>query len=166
MGGLERIQGELIDDCALAHEVRKEGRIWMGLTRETVSVREYRFADAAKMISRTAFTQLRYSILFLIATLIGLAITYLAPPLIAFFGPHHIVGALAWAIMAWTFLPTLLLYNRSSFWAWALPLIAVFYMAATIQSAINYWRGQGGFWKGRVMPSRAVSGTRPRSPQG
>jgi len=32
-----------------------------------------------------------------------------------------------------------------------LPAIAAFYLVATIHSAISYWRGAGGMWKGRVQ---------------
>src|SRR5262249_9650582 len=36
LGGIERIRGEWIDDCALAREVRRHGgRVWLGLSRET-----------------------------------------------------------------------------------------------------------------------------------
>jgi membrane protein DedA with SNARE-associated domain len=34
-----------------------------------------------------------------------------------------------------------------------LPLIALFYVAATVGSAVLYWRGRGGYWKGRVQAS-------------
>jgi hypothetical protein len=32
-----------------------------------------------------------------------------------------------------------------------LPLIALFYVAATVGSAVLFWRGRGGYWKGRVQ---------------
>jgi hypothetical protein len=31
-----------------------------------------------------------------------------------------------------------------------LPLIALFYMAATVGSALDYWRGKGAKWKNRA----------------
>ena len=31
-----------------------------------------------------------------------------------------------------------------------LPAVAAFYTAATVQSAVNYYRGRGAEWKGRV----------------
>ncbi|MDJ0539975.1 MAG: glycosyl transferase family 2, partial [Microcystis sp. M53603_WE2] len=34
-----------------------------------------------------------------------------------------------------------------------LPLIALFYSLMTVDSALGYWRGQGGSWKGRVYPN-------------
>src|SRR6266568_349098 len=79
IGGFAAIRGEVIDDCALARAVKKSsGKIWMGLTRAGASLRGYgTFAEFRNMIARTAFTQLRYSSVLLIATLIGLFVTYL-----------------------------------------------------------------------------------------
>jgi len=39
-------------------------------------------------------------------------------------------------------------------WALALPLIALFYMYATFDSAFRYFTGRGGAWKGRVQDAR------------
>ncbi|MBV8514063.1 MAG: glycosyltransferase, partial [Acidobacteria bacterium] len=85
IGGLAAIRGEVIDDCALARAVKnsrppgQRSNVWMGLTRKSHSLRAYAtFAEIRDMIARTAFTQLNYSVLFLIGTLLGLAITYLA----------------------------------------------------------------------------------------
>jgi len=47
-------------------------------------------------------------------------------------------------------MPTLTRYKRNKLWALALPLIALFYMAATAASAVNYWRGKGARWKNRA----------------
>jgi hopene-associated glycosyltransferase HpnB len=42
IGGLAVIRAEIIDDCALARAVKRSGgRIWMGLTRKSVSLRSY-----------------------------------------------------------------------------------------------------------------------------
>src|SRR4029077_12923189 len=42
IGGIVSIRGEVIDDCALARAVKRNGgRIWMGLTRRSVSLRSY-----------------------------------------------------------------------------------------------------------------------------
>ena len=32
-----------------------------------------------------------------------------------------------------------------------LPLVALFYVSATIGSAVRYWSGKGGQWKARVQ---------------
>jgi hypothetical protein len=48
-----------------------------------------------------------------------------------------------------SYLPTLARYGRSFLWSLALPLIAMFYMAATVGSAIDTWSGAGARWKSR-----------------
>jgi hypothetical protein len=52
-----------------------------------------------------------------------------------------------------SYVPTLARYGRSKAWVLALPLIALFYMAATVGSAINFWRGRGANWKNRAYQS-------------
>lgn len=152
IGDIARIRGELIDDCALARAVKDAGcRLWLGLSAETRSIREYRsFREIGAMISRTAFTQLRHSPLLLLATLAGVALTFFAPPLAAIRG--NPAGLAAWALMTLIYAPALRLYRRSLLWAPLLPLVAAFYAAATIHSAWAWWRGAGGMWKGRVAP--------------
>ena len=154
IGGTQAIRGELIDDCALARAVKRSGGgIWLGLTRDAASIREYRTpGEIHRMIARTAFTQLRYSAILLAGTLAGMAIIYLAPPLLVFTRDPLVVtcGAIAWLLMTISYLPMLRFYGRSLLWAPFLPLIALFYMIATIDSAIRYWRGRGGLWKDRI----------------
>jgi hopene-associated glycosyltransferase HpnB len=155
IGGIARIRGELIDDCALARAVKQEGgQIWLGLTQEARSVRaDETFGDVGRMISRTAFTELRHKLLFLAGTAAAMAITFLVPPVLAFTG--NAFGIAAWLLMSGIYLPTLRFYRRSLLWAPLLPAIALFYLGATIHSAVAYWRGAGGVWKGRVQdPSK------------
>ena len=160
IGGIAAIRGEVIDDCALARAVKKNGgKIWMGLTRASVSLRGYgSFAEIRDMIARTAFTQLRYSWLLLLGTLIGMILTYVAPVALLFTKDPAgmILGASAWAIMSLTFLPTVLFYRRSPLWAPFLPLAAVFYSYATAVSAVRYGFGRGGQWKGRAQAPRTA----------
>ncbi len=155
IGGIEQIRSELIDDCALAREVKRGGPIWMGLTSRTVSTRAYQTAgEIFQMISRTAFTQLRHSVLMLAGTVIGLTLTYLAPVVLVIAGPNlevHVLGASAWLLMSVAYWPTLRFYGRSPLWAPFLPAVALFYLCATVYSAIGYWTGRGGLWKGRVQ---------------
>jgi len=154
IGGLQSIRGELIDDCALARAVKGSGgRIRLGVTADTHSIREYGgFADIERMIRRTAYTQLGYSPWLLAGTLLGMALVYLAPPALVFMGnpTARVLAALAWLLMALLFVPTLRFYRQSVLWAPLLPLIAAFYMWATLDSAFHYWTGRGGEWKGRV----------------
>ena len=162
VGGIARIRGELIDDCALARVVRQNGgRVWMGLSAATCGIRGYGagyagFGQIGRMIARTAFTQLRHSALLLLGTVLGLAVTYLAPPLLTLLGPRGAasgMGAVAWLLMSVAYYPALRFYHRPWFWAPLLPAIALFYLGATIYSAVAYWRGAGGLWKGRVQDS-------------
>jgi hypothetical protein len=53
--------------------------------------------------------------------------------------------------MSIAFLPTLRAYHASPLLAPLLPLIALFYLAATVASAVQFWRGRGGYWKGRFQ---------------
>jgi hypothetical protein len=158
-GGLARIKGELIDDCSLAREVRKSAgcgkRIFLAPTRSNKSIREYStFGEIGAMISRTAFTQLRYSWLVLIASLLGLSLVYLAPPVLTATGhAAGLAGIVAWLLMAICYYPALRFYGRSALWAPLLPLVALFYMGATVNSAIRHARGRGGEWKGRTSSS-------------
>src|SRR5262249_38530284 len=101
----------------------------------------------------TAFTQLRYSWLLLIGMLAGMALTYIAPIALAFSGSTFAAtcGIAAWVLMTMSFVPTLWHFRLSRYWAALLPLAAVFYSWATWISAVRYWRGRGGQWKGRAQ---------------
>ena len=159
IGGLEAIRGELIDDCALAAAVKRNGgRVWLGLSAATRSLRPYEtFGEIGRMISRTAFTQLRCSAALLAGTVLGLAVTYLAPLVLVFGGRvgtlPRFLGAGAWLLMSIAYFPALRFYRRSPLWAPLLPLAAAFYLGATVHSAFAYWRGAGGMWKGRTQAS-------------
>src|SRR6185436_3383044 len=114
------------------------------------SLRHYRTLDDVRaMISRSAYAQLNYSPVLLAATVLGLALTFLAAPLLALFGTGlaRILGGVAFALMALSFQPMLRFYRRSPLWGLALPAIAFAYMLYTLDSAIRYARGQGGAWK-------------------
>ena len=155
IGGIAAIRGSLIDDCALARAIKRGGgRIWLGLNPATISIRRYRtFGEIGRMISRTAFTQLRHSTPLLVATIVGLTVTFLLPPFVAVLAPQPAAGmaATAWLLMAVSYFPALRFYKRGWFAAPLLPLAALFYLGATIHSAISYWLGSGGSWKGRIQ---------------
>jgi hopene-associated glycosyltransferase HpnB len=153
-GGMASIRSALIDDCALAKRLKAHGPIWIGLTDGVRSIRGYRVVeDIRRMVSRTAYAQLRYSPLLLAGTVLGLAVTYLAPLLLAVFagGVARILGIAAWLVMALAFQPILRFYRRSPLWGLALPAIAAIYMAFTVDSAYQHARGRGGMWKGRAQ---------------
>lgn len=153
IGGIESVKGALIDDVALAAAVKKVGRIWLGHADLARSVRSYpSVADIWRMIARTAFVQLRYSPALLLVATLGMALVWLLPPALALFG-HGLAfwcGLAGWLMLAGSYLPTLHRFGRSVLWAPFLPLVALFYMAATIGSAANHYLGQGVAWKGRA----------------
>ncbi|HEY0441162.1 MAG TPA: glycosyl transferase family 2, partial [Xanthobacteraceae bacterium] len=132
---------------------------WLGLTERVRSIRPYpHWDDVRRMVSRSAYAQLGYSPLLLAGTTLGMALTYMAPPLLALFGEGGIrfLGLVAWGLMTLAFVPTLRFYRLSPLWALALPAIALAYMAYTLDSAYQYMRGRGGSWKGRVQASPTV----------
>ena len=154
IGGVGSIRREIIDDCALARRAKATGKIWLGAADDTVSIREYGSWRAIwDMIARCAFAQLGYSAPALAGTVIGMALVYLAPPLLLLAGPApaRVLGAASWAGMSAAFVPVLRLYRVPVALAPLLPLAALFYTAATIGSAVQYWRGRGGRWKGRFQ---------------
>jgi hopene-associated glycosyltransferase HpnB len=153
-GGIEAIRGALIDDCALARQMKKVGPIWLGLSERVMSIRAYEdFGALRRMITRSAYAELRYSPLRLAGMTFAMAMMFLAAPLFAVFasGAAQMLGAAAWAAMTLAFQPTLRLYKLNPFWGVALPAIAAFYMIWTLESALQYARGQGGAWKGRIQ---------------
>ena len=156
IGGIEAIKNHLIDDVALATSVKKSGPIFLGHSGLAASIRPYpNFADIWQMISRTAFTQLRYSPPLLALTLLALTVVWLVPAGAILFGHGRQLafGLAAFGLSAVSYIPTLARYGRNRLWALALPLIALFYMAATCGSALNYWRGRGARWKSRAYGS-------------
>ena len=153
IGGVASIADRLIDDCALAEKVKRGGRIWLGHSDLARSIRRYPgLIDIWRMVSRSAYVQLRHSPLLLAGTVLGLGLVFLAPPGFALWGEGNAraAGLLGWAAMAASFLPTLRRYGRSGAWAPFLPLIAIFYMAATLGAAWSHHFGHGVAWKGRA----------------
>jgi hopene-associated glycosyltransferase HpnB len=153
-GGMAAIRTALIDDCALAKNLKKHGPIWLGLTERVHSIRPYpHIGDIRRMVARSAYAQLNYSPLLLAGTVLGLALTYLAPVALTFFadGWAQYFGLVTWIMMAYALWPTLRLYRMSRLWGLALPPIAAIYMAFTLDSAYQHARGRGGMWKGRAQ---------------
>jgi hopene-associated glycosyltransferase HpnB len=154
-GGLEAIRSEVIDDCSLARLLKQDGgRLWIGLTDQSQSLRRYEtFSDVERMVSRTAFNQLKHSWLLLLGTIVGMLIIYLAPPLLLLTRSRLaiVMGAAAWVAMTMTYYTMVRYYRLNPAWALTLPLAALFYLGATMHSAVKYWNGSGGDWKGRVQ---------------
>ena len=159
----DAIRHAVIDDVALARAVKGSGgRIWLGLAeqgaiggppdraRPTVdSVRPYPgLGELWRMVSRSAYAQLRHSPLLLVVTVAGLALVYLVPPVAALGGSP--VGAAAWAVMTGTYLPMLRYYRLPVWRAPLLPVTAALYLLMTVDSAVRHHRGRGAAWKGRT----------------
>ncbi len=154
-GGIAAIRSEIIDDCALAAAVKGTGgKVWLGLTSDSSSLRVYRsFAEIERMIARTAFNQLRHSTWLLLGAVAGLALAYLLPLPLLFSGSSALMalGAAAYLLMFAAYLPMVRFYGLGALWALTLPVSAAFYMFATVHSAMKYWSGRGGEWKGRAQ---------------
>jgi hopene-associated glycosyltransferase HpnB len=165
IGGLASIRGALIDDCTLAARVkagppRTNIRLVLADARaDAVSLRDNRdYGGIRDMVARTAFTQLGYSPWKLAGTLVGLGLVFLVPPALALLWPLHgdgwaaALAALAWALMAITWVPTLRDMERPLWLAPLLPVAALLYCWFTLLSALRHWAGRGGQWKGRSYP--------------
>ncbi len=159
LGGFASMRAEVIDDCALARAVKRNGgAIWMGLTQKSVSLRAYKtFGEIRDLVARTAFTQLGYTTLLLLGTLLGMFLTYIVPPAFTFLTQPLVwrLGLGAWALMTVTYLPTVRYYRLSPLWAPLLPIAAAFYSYATLLSASRHWLGRGGQWKGRSQAPKS-----------
>ncbi|HIC81427.1 MAG TPA: glycosyltransferase [Kiloniellaceae bacterium] len=163
IGGLTALRDALIDDCSLAAKVKqvrgtRSRGLWLGLAETARSIRPYSGLRAIwDMVARSAYTQLRHSPLLLLGTLVGMFVTYLAPPLLVLGLPWHgqtpaaLIAVLAWTAMTLTVLPVLRLYGQGLWLAPLLPLAALLYSVMTFDSALRHWRGRGGTWKGRVQ---------------
>ena len=151
IGGIASIRSALIDDCALAAQAKRAGgRLSLDLADETWSTRHYRGpGELWMMIARSAYTQLHHSPILLAGTVVAIVIGFLLPPIFAFTG--SLPAILAWLAMSIAYAP-MLRYHRLPFWAApVLPLVAIFYLGATLDSARRHWMGRGGMWKGRAQ---------------
>lgn len=156
VGGIASIRDNLIDDCALAARIGRQGPVWLGLASRTRSLRAYEgLSEIWAMVTRTAFTQLNYSRALLAATVISMSVIYCVPPLaLAYgiaFGQFWIAGLAggAWCLMTAMYRPTLRLYDLPPWHGFLLPVAAFLFVLMTADSARLHWRGKGGLWKGR-----------------
>jgi hopene-associated glycosyltransferase HpnB len=158
-GGIASIRHEIIDDCALGRRLKPQGNIWLGLTNRSQSIRPYQnVGEIRQMVARSAYAQLGYSPVLLAGTLLGMVIVYAAAPFVALFtwNSAQAAGWGTWFLMALTFQPMLRFYRLSPLWGFALPLIGAAYAWFTLDSAIQFWRGRGGMWKGRAQAMGTV----------
>ena len=161
IGGIASLKEALIDDCTLADLVKKSlpanHGIWLGLTETTTSLREYKHLKPIwDMVARTAFTQLNYSNLLLLGTLVGMFVTYLVAPVGLIFGVitgDYLVSLLALItifLISLSYYPTVKFYRLPLWYCFLLSAIALLYTLMTIDSALRHWQGKGGQWKGRA----------------
>ncbi len=158
IGGIEAISSELIDDCALAQRIKSSGgRIRLALATETRSIRAYgTLGETWRMVARTAFHQLNYSVIALLGTVIGMLFLYLSPPVLVVWAlvvgelPAAVAAAAAWFAMGWAYAPTIYRYGLSPWYGLTLPIAGLLYTLMTLDSARRHWQGKGGAWKGRT----------------
>ncbi len=163
-GGIAAMRGALIDDCTLGALIKRQGPIWLGLTHRSRSIRPYGGAgEIGAMIARSAYAQLGYNPVLLVGTVLGLALLFAVPPGLALgaFGASgsetaRWLGAGTFALMALLYRPMLTFYRRSPLWGFALLLVAAFYVGCTLSSAVAWYRGKGGMWKGRAQAHTAA----------
>ncbi|GGS08095.1 glycosyl transferase family 2 [Streptomyces aureoverticillatus] len=154
----DAIRHAVIDDVALARAVKGAGgHIWLGLAERVDSVRPYpRLADLWRMVTRSAYAQLRHNPALLVATVAGLVVVYVAPPvalcagLAAGSAGAALPGGLAWLVMTATYLPMLRYYRQPLWLALTLPATGFLYLLMTVDSAVQHYRGRGAAWKGRT----------------
>lgn len=144
-GGLAAIRGALIDDCALGALLKRHGRIWLGLTDSSRSLRAYGLGGVWATVTRTAFTELDHSLLRLLGAAAGMALLYLVPVAGIFLGFLYAqpaataCAALGWIGMTVAYRPTLRLYGQPPLLGLLLPLAAALYLLMTLDSA-RKWR--------------------------
>jgi len=166
IGGLKSLRNQIIDDCALAARIKRAGgRTWLGLGRDVRSERGYAgLSGVWHVVARTAYTQLAYSPLRLLGTVVALLLAFAAPPVAVVAGGVGLLtgadtgataaavaaGVLGWTLMTLSYLPMTRWYGGSALRAVTLPLSAAIYVTMTLDSARRHYRGVGGGWKGRT----------------
>ena len=152
----ESIQNKVIDDCNIAKFLKKEGAIWLGLTNLVKSRRTYKNLDEIwKMVSRTAFEQLNFSIIILLICCLGMFLIYLTPYIlltISFFYLEKnlmIINLLTIFLITIVFIPIMKFYKVDQKYLAFIPLFSSLYIIMTCSSAINHYLKKGNKWKGR-----------------
>lgn len=154
IGAFRCLQDALIDDCTLANRIKQAGFLtWTGLSHSVKSHREYQtIAPIWNMVSRTAYTQLNYSIFWLLVCTLLIVSLFWFAPLGSFLAGDWLgimIGLFTWVAMLIAYIPTLRFYHRSSLWVVTLPLIGCLFLLMTWTSALKYWRGVRASWKNR-----------------
>ncbi len=160
IGGFDSLKGAVIDDCALAKQVKKQGgKTWLGLSHLMNSIRpNASLSTIWNMVARTAYTQLHYSLILLILCSTLMVLCFVVPLVQIFNGDDYlkIVSLSAYAFMAITYQPLVKFYNLSAFWVLTLPFASCLFLAMTWTSAIRYWRGERTRWKNRSYGNHEI----------
>ncbi|NNE39019.1 MAG: glycosyltransferase [Gammaproteobacteria bacterium] len=154
IGGFQALKHELIDDCSLARKIKQNhGRIWIGLTRSAISHREYiKLSMIWNMVTRTAFTQLSYSVLFLVLCSVLMTMAFILPfmAIVSLSPLSGFLGCVTFLIIWGTYLPLIRYYSIDMVWMLTLPLAGIMYLLMTWDSAIQHWKGKSAVWKDRT----------------
>lgn len=155
IGGLSAVRGAVIDDCAIGRAVKTSGgTIWLGLGEASWSLRGYEtLREFWDMVKRSAYTQLNHSPILAVGALAGLLLTFVAPLVLAFFGPGSYFAFAAWLIMCGIYWPTIRYYRLHPLWVLSLPVAAVFFGAMTVDSVFSHHAGKPNAWRNRDIPS-------------
>jgi hopene-associated glycosyltransferase HpnB len=153
IGGFNALKTSIIDDCELAKRVKQSGgKTWIGLTHSAKSQRTYpSLSSFWNMVARTAFTQLRYSVLLLLLTTLLMVLVFWCP-FLGLADRSLILRTASWLglVSMWAaYLPVVRFYRQTSFLMITLPVVASLYLLMTWSSAVRYWRGHRSMWKGR-----------------
>lgn len=160
IGGIQAIQGALIDDISLAKVVKKAGNeICLMDAPNLKSMRGYdTLSGIWNMVARSAFTELKYSYLRLFGCILIMLLMF-AIPLVSIIMPIFslanysietaICGLFTWILIICTYAPSIFYFHLSFMWAISLPFGALLYLCMTIDSAFRYLLGTKATWKGR-----------------
>jgi hopene-associated glycosyltransferase HpnB len=163
-GGLAAMRSALIDDCALGRQIQSSGgRLWLGFSDGVRSMRGYgSLGSVWEMVARSAYTQLGYSPVLLVGTVVGMLFLYLLAPCVCIGGVVALalgvpnaawllaLGGATWTLMALSFIPIVRHHGVSPWVARLLPVAGALYTAMTVSSAWRHAAGRGGAWKGRT----------------
>ena len=164
----ESIRHAVIDDVALARAVKGSGGTDLagaGATGWTACGRTRGSAQLWRMVSRSAYAQLRHNPLLLVGTRgrgwrwsTWCRRSRRSAALLAGDPVAGWAGVLAWAVMTGTYLPMLRYYRQPLWLAPLLPFTAALYLLMTVDSAVQHYRGRGAAWKGRTYAQPAAAG--------
>ena len=152
-----------IDDCTLARRFRDHNYpTWVGLSHTAVSLRIYEdLAEIWHMVTRTAFTQLRFSLLLLGLCTVMMFVAFLVPLLNTLMaqGWPRWLGLATLPVMCATYAPVLRYYGIPVIWSLSLPVAGILYLVMTWHSALNHLSGRGAVWKGRSYGKLSATAT-------